>query len=267
MTIKPPHIENASRDRITVEDVKASFNNKVRPQIFVRLVARPIAVYLTPSFYNAGISANKMTTFRLLSNLMALGVLASGYKELILFFVTCTYLNLILDCLDGNLARMSKEVTYWGKFFDGFTDRLLTLLTPCAAAFGYWVNSSDEYLLIAGFLVTLTAMYAELIKSRTSHHYEWMIRETGGLTDADRLARSSWKKIEGYTGSIVYNITFLSPLLLILPNGLLYFIWVLFPVQGLGALIQGIALFRQGWLIMRRSRISIHSREAGDLKS
>lgn len=262
MTSEAPRGKSRPADRITVADVKASFNNRVRPQIFVRLFARPIAIYLTPAFYNAGVSANTMTVTRCLINVLALAALASGNSHLILAFMVHVYLNLVLDCLDGNLARTSRTVTYWGKFFDGFADRFLSLLTPGAAGIAYWTIADNQWALIAGMSVTLLAVYAELTKSRISHHREWMVRETGTLTSGDAAAQAGWLRLENRTNTIVYNVTFLSPLLLMFPDGLIYFLWVLLPVQGTGAVIAAMALLGQGWTTMRRSRISIHSREA-----
>ena len=264
MTSETPHDESRPANRITVADVKASFNNRVRAQIFVRLFARPIAIYLTPAVYNAGVSANSVTRVRCFINVLALAALASGYRYLVLAFLVHVYLNLILDCLDGNIARMSGTVTYWGKFFDGFANRLLALLTPAAAGIAYWHLANNEWVLIAGFVVTLLAVYAELTKSRISHHREWMVRETGVLTDADVVSQAGWLKIEQRTSSFVYNVTFLSPLLILLPDGLIYFLWALLPVQGAGAVIVGMVLLGQGWSTMRRSRTSIHSRAAAD---
>ena len=197
-------------------------------------------------------------------NLLALAALASGHRYLVLVFLVHVYLNLILDCLDGNIARMSGTATYWGKFFDGSADRLLALLTPVAAGIAYWRLANNEWVLIAGFVVTLLAVYVELTKSRISHHREWMVRETGALTDADVASQTGWLKIEQRTSSFVYNVTFLSPLLILLPDGLTYFLWALLPVQGTGAVVVGVALLGQGWSTMRRSRTSIHSRAAAD---
>tara|TARA_Y100001960_G_C14748897_1_gene867262 strand:+ start:313 stop:1095 length:783 start_codon:yes stop_codon:yes gene_type:complete len=259
MTSEAPKDNTHPADRITVEDVKASFNNHIRPQIFVRLFARPLAIYLTPIVYNAGVSANMVTVFRCLLNVFALSALASGNWYMALAFMAHVYLSLILDCLDGNIARMSRSVTYWGKFFDGFADKFLSLLTPAAAGIAFWHAADDMRVLIVGFFVTLLAVYAELTKSRLSHHREWMIRETGPLTTSEVQRQSGWICIENRTTSVVYNVTFLSPLLLLLPDGLVYFLWILLPVQGFGAVIAGAALLGQGWANMRRSRTSIHS--------
>jgi len=264
MNSEAPRDGTHSADRITVADVKASFNSRVRPQIFVRLFARPIAIFLTPMFYNWGVSANTVTVTRCLINLLALAALASGNRYLILAFMVHVYLNLILDCLDGNIARMSETVTYWGKFFDGFADRFLSLLTPAAAGVAYWRIADSEGGLLAGFVVTVLAIYAELTKSRISHHREWMVRETGALTERDAEEQGGWLKVEQRTTGLVYNVTFLSPLLLMFPEGLTYFLWVLFPIQGAGAIIVGTALLGQGWSIMRRRRTSIHSRKAAE---
>lgn len=141
---------------------------------------------------------------------------------------------------------------------------MLALLTPVAAGIAYWRLANNEWVLIAGFVVTLLAVYAELTKSRISHHREWMVRETGALTDADVASQTGWLKIEQRTSSFVYNVTFLSPLLILLPDGLTYFLWALLPVQGTGAVVVGVALLGQGWSTMRRSRTSIHSRAAAD---
>ena len=262
MTSEAPRTGADAAARITVDDVKASFNNRVQTQIFVRWFARPVAIYLTPWVHNVGLSANAVTLIRCAMNIAAIAALVSGWIALLPAVAISVYLNLVLDCVDGNLARMSGTVTYWGKFFDTFADRIFSLLAPAAAGFALWRHGAVVETFVVGAVVCIIAVYAEMMKSRVSHYREWMVRQSGPLNDAESNAQRRWAGLETHATRLVYNGTFLAPLLLFVPDGLTYYFWVLVPVQGVGGAMGVVAYLGQAWTTMRRSRTSIHSKDA-----
>lgn len=73
-------------------------------------------------FVNIGVSANMMTT---LAMLLGLGAIYFLFTNLWLFLILAS-LHLIVDGLDGVIARASKP-TIFGKYFDHISDRLVTL--------------------------------------------------------------------------------------------------------------------------------------------
>lgn len=88
---------------------------------WIAYVVRPVSLFLTPVFYRAGFSANFVTVLSYISAaaglwLMAVGSVGWGAALFILF-------NL-LDCIDGNLARLSGVGggSVVGEFYDAVGD-------------------------------------------------------------------------------------------------------------------------------------------------
>ncbi len=70
------------------------------------------------------ITPNKVTLFRFLTTFVWLpfAVLKPTLNQIFIFFIP----NIILDMLDGAIARIKKQETYFGKYFDLFSDRINT---------------------------------------------------------------------------------------------------------------------------------------------
>lgn len=93
-----------------------------------------------------GITANRMTFFSLIAGIGAAYFLFSNH----FLFVILALLHLLLDSLDGVVARLSKP-TNFGPYFDYGTDRLITFLALLKIA---WFISSYAYVAILLFLLT-----------------------------------------------------------------------------------------------------------------
>lgn len=80
---------------------------------------RPIGLFLL----RQGVTANILTSGSLVAGILAIFFLFQNH----LLFVIFSLLHLLIDALDGVVARLSKE-TKLGKYFDYFSDRLVTFL-------------------------------------------------------------------------------------------------------------------------------------------
>jgi len=95
-----------------------------------------------------GISANHLTFLSLISGLLAIYFLFNRYYLFVLFAT----LHLIMDGLDGVVARVTKP-TIFGKYFDLISDSLVTFLALVKAA---WLLQDFYAYLAAGvFLLAL----------------------------------------------------------------------------------------------------------------
>src|SRR3989344_5276073 len=74
-------------------------------------------------FIAGGITANHLTVLSLVSGILAIHFFLGNWWLLALF----SLLHLLLDALDGVLARLTKETT-WGKYFDLTADSFPVIL-------------------------------------------------------------------------------------------------------------------------------------------
>ena len=78
---------------------------------------RKLGFYIAPIFLFTNVSANKITTLGLI-----LGLLASGliWNQNVIIGIIVYFFVVLLDHVDGTIARIKGEATFYGRFIDGF---------------------------------------------------------------------------------------------------------------------------------------------------
>ena len=249
-------------DKVTVADVRASFNKKVVNHFSVRWFGRPIANLMTPMFYNSGWTADGVTVLRVLLAFVALGLLMSpwtyGPHAAGLLSVLC----FIFDCLDGNLSRLHNNATFFGKFIDGIGDMVFLVLAPLATGIGIWLNGGDEIYLLLGGLVCCGALTSQFFRVRIMFFEEWMVRMSGPITDEEQARMAPANKVHGLLAQGWIFITLFAPLLLLLPNGPVIFLLTLTATQlPIDFAWTGVLTWKASRML-RRWRRSVHAAPA-----
>ncbi len=108
------------KHRYSFRDVIDSLpNNKnSRSSIWVRNVIRKISFPMTLLFINAGWSANMVSLFSWL--VIFIGSVLLGVNNFWSMLIGILLINfwLVLDCVDGNIARCKKQQAFMGDFYD-----------------------------------------------------------------------------------------------------------------------------------------------------
>lgn len=236
----------------------------VRGNNWVVRLCRPLANWCTPPLYNIGLSANACTGLRTTASVGAVVGLAfsgdfvwSGWLACGLFYV-----GFVLDCIDGNIARLSQHVTYWGKFIDGLGDLVYFALAPAAAAIGAWRYTGSTLALALGAAAALLLLANHLTRYRLSFFREWMIVQSGPLTGDVHTRTAKFQGTERRVAGFWVNVTFCLPLLLVPPGSVVAYLWVsaVFEIVVNGYWI-GLTL-AQSAVILNRERRSRHSAAA-----
>ncbi len=85
---------------------------------WVKLVARPLSFIFTYIFVNLGCSANFIS---ILSGIVSIvGCILIAIPNITCLIIGVILINfwIVLDCVDGNIARVTKKSTRMGEFFD-----------------------------------------------------------------------------------------------------------------------------------------------------
>ncbi len=97
--------------------------------------------WLVLPFIPKAITPNQVTVFRFLATPFVIWGLAVGaYTWSIPLFVAVAF----TDMIDGSLARVRKQVTEWGTFFDPIADKMLITLSAVVVvvqAVGWWLTT------------------------------------------------------------------------------------------------------------------------------
>lgn len=106
--------------KYTFEDIKSSLTKKKngRSSLWVQLWVRKASFPVTYLFINAGWTANMVSVLSWIVIFVAAVLLSIDNFGCMLTGVILTNFWLVLDCVDGNIARVKKVKTFMGDFYD-----------------------------------------------------------------------------------------------------------------------------------------------------
>jgi len=118
-------------------------------------INRRISVYVTRLFLALGVSANQATVLGLIAAIAAGGFFTRPAPVYWFAGLFLLYLSLILDCVDGEIARYRKTASPSGAYLDGIcTCFSLPYLLACMS-FGIYHELHSVGVLAVGFLAVI----------------------------------------------------------------------------------------------------------------
>ena len=250
--------------RITVADVKASFNKNVRDHFTVRWFGRPFADAITPYFYNNGWTANGVTLFRVVVCFIGLACFLLPYDWGPALAALVFYNGFIMDCVDGNLSRLQNSATFFGKFVDGLADMLYVGLAPLMAGLGIWINTGEGVYLLCGALTSCCAIMMQAVRSRVMFFEEWMVAQSGPITEETEKKLATARKYIRWITLCRTSLTFFVPAILFVPGSVKLYVLLLVGLQFPLELAWCGSLVLLGSGMLRRGRRSVHAAIAED---
>lgn len=162
------------RQHYSMADIKASLTKKKnsRSSLWVQLWVRKASFPVTYLFINAGWSANMVSVLSWILIAVAAIFLSINNFWWMLAGVILTNFWLVLDCVDGNIARVKKIKTFMGDFFDavaGYGPFSFTTIALGIAAFhtSFLVPEQYRYLLIiVGGVGAMCNLYMRLVHQK-----------------------------------------------------------------------------------------------------
>ena len=165
-------------------------------------IYRKLSLRMAVAAAKLGWTPNQVTVLSFLLSLLACGMFATGNFTLLLWALVPFHVAKILDCADGQLAKLTKQTSELGAFLDPFFDRIIDAGSLLALAVGYYVYSGSLlgiYLLIPLLFAWYIAAYLDKYSTAGETSLEELRSTTKGLPPAiRRLAK--WDG--GFTGLI-----------------------------------------------------------------
>lgn len=158
---------------------------------WVRLWVRKASFFFTYLFINIGFSANAVSILSILVSLVACTLFMVPSKWAVVAAVVLINFWLVLDCVDGNIARCRKVKTVYGEFVDDvggyFTVAFVYLaIGVCAYNFGgVLFQPNNVWLIILGGMSSVCDILARLI------HKDYELFTDKTLTEAERQEKNS----------------------------------------------------------------------------
>lgn len=139
-----------------------------RENIFVYFVARPISYILTIVFIKQGISANKVSILSAISALTGSIMIAFGEYDVRLFGSFFIFLWIVLDCVDGNIARYHKASSGVGEYLDAMGGYIVNASIFMAIGIAAFNSTNQVIFLYMGYLASISSILSRLL------HHKWM---------------------------------------------------------------------------------------------
>lgn len=160
--------------KYTFRDITSSLTKKKnsRSSLWVQLWVRKASFPVTYVFINTGWSANMVSVLSWIVIFVAAVLLSVNNFGCMLAGVILTNFWLVLDCVDGNIARVKKTKTFMGDFFDavaGYGPFSFTTVALGVASFhtSFLVPEKYRYLLILlGGIGAVANIYMRLVHQK-----------------------------------------------------------------------------------------------------
>ena len=141
---------------LTIEDVKRGAKREdFRAGVQMRILMPRLSVHLTRwVLTNTRLTPNQITVVSLAFGLAAAAGFASTAPLVVALGLLAFHVHVLLDYVDGEVARCRGETSVQGAYFDLMTDRLTFPLLVFCSGLGAYRASGDPGMLIVGFIAT-----------------------------------------------------------------------------------------------------------------
>jgi phosphatidylglycerophosphate synthase len=163
---------------------------------------RPLAFLLVKSVYNTRITPDHITLAAIIMGLTG-GFFYSFGQQLTCFIGAFFYIMfVILDCSDGQLARLKKNGTSIGRLLDGIADYIVVISIYIGIAIGYsnkegQPSSMFDLLIISGISIIIQEVLVDFYRTR---FLDIVMKRKNTFEEGIREYRSEYirlKKIKG----------------------------------------------------------------------
>ena len=127
----------------------------------------PLSMPITVVFARMGSGPNQATLVRVVISAAGLGMMISIVAEIFWAGVVLYLLGMVLDYVDGNLARVLDKASHSGKSFDGIMDIAVELPLMLAVAIHFWRLGGDPLLLAAAGVSAIAVAIARITGFRS----------------------------------------------------------------------------------------------------
>lgn len=127
---------------------------KKKSSIWARLVSRPLSFLFTFIFINLGFSANIISIISIIDAIVACVLIMCGGISMYIGIGLFVFWH-VLDCVDGNIARVKKQSSYGGAFLDAVSGYIAPAFVFLAVGTAGYLTTSIIPLDFSYFLIVL----------------------------------------------------------------------------------------------------------------
>lgn len=165
-----------------------------KSSLWVKLVVRKVSFFLTYLFINAGCSAWGASIISVLVALAGSVCFAVDNPVFRIIGVSLIEIWLVLDCVDGNIARVKKTCSEMGEFIDALSGYYVTgfvyFFVGIAAYYTTNIFGHNAFILVVlGGVSTIAGLLARIIHQK--YTYSIMVINQADLTSHTEIPEES----------------------------------------------------------------------------
>lgn len=147
-------------------------------EVFDLLIYRPIAFLFVKSVYSTNITPNQVSSIAMLFGVIAGVLFGYGFYGFLLAGGIMYSICNVLDCADGQIARLKKNGTKTGRIIDGFLDYFVSFAVFLGIAIGL------TKILSRGSYPEFGASYLHIDAYSSAIWYIWILTFLAGISSA-----------------------------------------------------------------------------------
>lgn len=165
------------------------------------LIQRPLSRVITRLLLHTPVTANQATIGALLCGVIGAVIATRGDHRSFAIAGALYFASGVLDCVDGELARLRLVSSKVGEWLDSMTDEITTLTLLAGMGIGLHRAGGSELWMWAGIggaavgALALTRLYVELHRLGSTidtAHFPWFFRDTEGEAASTTRANSGF---------------------------------------------------------------------------
>jgi len=184
------------------QEYKSSLKKIEVEESFDLYFYRPLAFLLVKAIYGTSITPNQLTVISMIFGIIGGISYSFGSHKAFIAGAVLYLLYNVVDCSDGQLARMKKNGTTVGRILDGVADYVVSIALYFGIAFGFANNSSNP---LQMWLLTAAAGISNAIQSGLLDYYrnrylDYVLNRVSILDEGLKVFEDEFEQLKNIKG-------------------------------------------------------------------
>ncbi len=163
---------------------------------------RPLAFILVKAIYNTSITPNQLTVISMVFGIVGGFFYSLGTHTSFIIAAVLILIYNVVDCSDGQLARLKKNGTAVGRILDGIADYVVSFAAYLGIALGFANNSSNPLLwwiitIAAGLSNALQSGFLDFYRNR---YLDYVLNRVSVLDDGLKAFEIEFERLKKVKG-------------------------------------------------------------------
>jgi hypothetical protein len=185
-----------------IQEYNSSLKKIEVEEIFDLYFYRPLAFLLVKAIYSTSLTPNQLTVISMILGVFGGICYAFGTHSAFMLGAILYLLYNVVDCSDGQLARLKKNGTTIGRILDGVADYVVSVALYLGIGFGYANSSSNPVLM---WLLTAAAGISNAIQSGLLDYYrtrylDYVLKRVSILDEGLKVFEDEFERLKNVKG-------------------------------------------------------------------